>query len=287
MGSFGERLKRTRENRKITLEQVATATKISARMLKALEDEKFGELPGGIFNKGFVRSYARFLGIDEAQAVTDYLHASGEASQPPEAEGAELRAIAERKEKERERQRARDKGLPWGLTAAVLLLIALSLSVWGFYSRERQNTQRVATHKPTAPAGATEVQPAVPQSQPTLTAVSDSSSSSQPNVTSAEPTGIQTASSPADYFTVSIEANQDSWLTVTADGKQVFSDTLVASTTRSFQGQKQLVVRAGNAGGLEISFNGQKLPAAGEEGEVKILTFGPSGLQASSPNPTE
>jgi cytoskeleton protein RodZ len=279
MGSLGERLKRTRENRKITLEQVATATKISTRLLKALEEEKFDQLPGGIFNKGFVRSYARFLGVDEAQAIRDYVEASGEAKQPPAAEDAELKAIADRKQKERERQRAQSKGVPWGLTAAVLLLAALTMAVWGFYSRERQDATRQHRNPPvaktTAPAEHTA---AVPSSQPTLTDISQSSDASQPSVAPAS-----TTSAVADSFTVSVQANQDSWLTVTADGRQVFSDMLVAPAARSFQAQNQMQLRAGNAGGLEISFNGKKLSPAGDDGEVKTLTFGPSGLEVSSP----
>lgn len=283
MGSFGERLKRTRENRKITLDQVATATKISARMLKALEDEKFGDLPGGIFNKGFVRSYARFLGIDEAAAVKDYQQASGEANQAPAEEGAELRAIAERKEKERERQRAHAKGIPWGMTAAVLLMVAMSLAIWGFYSRERQDSPRGLAHKAGAPVSSSELQHPIAAQQPTLTDVSDSAG--QPTV--ATTGSVPSPTTATDSFIVSVQANQDSWLTVTADGKPVFSDTLIAPATKSFQAQQQLVVHAGNAGGLEISFNGQKISPTGQDGEVKTLTFGPSGLQTSPLRTTE
>ena len=80
--AFGERLQREREMRGITLEEIAKATRIGTRSLRALEQEDFGKLPGGIFNKGFVRAYARYLGIDEEQAVTDYLAALGEPDDP-------------------------------------------------------------------------------------------------------------------------------------------------------------------------------------------------------------
>lgn len=286
MGSFGERLKRTRENQKVTLDQVATATKISARMLKAMEEEKFDQLPGGIFNKGFVRTYARFLHIDEAQALRDYLQASGEGNQPAAAEDAELKAIAERKEKERERQRANSKGVPWGLTAAVLLILALGLGVWGFYSREGDGKEVVyhpgASRQKSAAPQAEPTAP--PASQPTLTDVSQSSAGQAEATPTTTGTDTSIAATP---FTVTIQANQDSWLSVIADGKQLFSETLVASASKSFQAQTQLVVRAGNVGGLEISFNGQKLPAAGDAQEAKTLTFGPSGLQVPSPKPSE
>jgi cytoskeletal protein RodZ len=83
--SFGEKLRKQREQRGITLEAVANTTKISTRMLKALEDEHFDQLPGGVFNKGFVRAYARQVGLDEEEAISDYLAALGESqvrSQP-------------------------------------------------------------------------------------------------------------------------------------------------------------------------------------------------------------
>src|SRR5438552_848763 len=67
-----------REQRGISLDDVALSTKIGARFLRAMEEEKFDQLPGGIFNRGFVRAYARRVGIDEEQAVADYLEATGE-----------------------------------------------------------------------------------------------------------------------------------------------------------------------------------------------------------------
>src|SRR6202051_3271583 len=77
--SFGEKLKLEREKRKITLEEISVSTKIGTRMLQALEENKFNQLPGGIFNKGFVRAYSRCLGLDEDQTIADYLQASGDA----------------------------------------------------------------------------------------------------------------------------------------------------------------------------------------------------------------
>jgi cytoskeletal protein RodZ len=82
MGAFGDRLRREREMRGITLEEITESTKISRRHLEALEGEHFEQLPGGVFNKGFVRAYARFLGIDGDQAVADYAAASNEQPEP-------------------------------------------------------------------------------------------------------------------------------------------------------------------------------------------------------------
>ncbi len=80
MSTFGERLRRERELRHISLDEIAATTKVGTRLLRALEDEQFDQLPGGIFNKGYVRAYAKYVGIDEEQAVADYLHAVDEAT---------------------------------------------------------------------------------------------------------------------------------------------------------------------------------------------------------------
>jgi len=79
VGSFGEKLRRQRELRGLSLEAISTTTKIGTRMLRAIEDEHFDQLPGGVFNKGFVRAYARQVGLDEDEAVTDYLTALRES----------------------------------------------------------------------------------------------------------------------------------------------------------------------------------------------------------------
>jgi len=77
MSSFGEQLKRERELRKISLEEIAEATKISVRFLRALEINDFSQLPGGVFDRGFVRAYAQFVGLDEEATVEAYLAERG------------------------------------------------------------------------------------------------------------------------------------------------------------------------------------------------------------------
>jgi len=77
MSSFGETLRRERELRQISLREIAEATKINLRYLDALERDDFRHLPGGVFNKGFVRAYAQFIGIDAETMVTAYLEEDG------------------------------------------------------------------------------------------------------------------------------------------------------------------------------------------------------------------
>lgn len=79
MGEFGEKFRKERERRGLTLDDVSNVTKINSRMLKAIETEHFDQLPGGVFNKGFVRAYAKHLGLDDQDAITEYLAVLREA----------------------------------------------------------------------------------------------------------------------------------------------------------------------------------------------------------------
>jgi cytoskeletal protein RodZ len=81
MSSFGEELKRERELRGISLREVAENTKVNLRYLSALESNEFEHLPGGVFNRGFVRAYAQYIGVDPDAMVDAYtLEEQGQAS---------------------------------------------------------------------------------------------------------------------------------------------------------------------------------------------------------------
>lgn len=81
-GNFGERLKRERELREVSLEEITSATRIGPRFLEALENEEWEKLPGGVFNRGFVRSVARYLGLDEESFLAEYDLAHGPVVPP-------------------------------------------------------------------------------------------------------------------------------------------------------------------------------------------------------------
>ena len=76
--SLGEKLRQAREERGISISEVAEQTRISPHYLKSIENNDFKILPGGIFNKGFIKSFARYVGVDESEAVEDYILALGE-----------------------------------------------------------------------------------------------------------------------------------------------------------------------------------------------------------------
>jgi cytoskeleton protein RodZ len=114
----------------MSLEEVALSTKIGTRMLQALEEGRYDRLPGGIFNKGFVRAYARHLDMNEEQAVAEYMAATG-PQQPQGEPVAVMEALAAHAVETRgERQSIIDR-IPWGKLAILLLLVAIGLTIWG------------------------------------------------------------------------------------------------------------------------------------------------------------
>jgi cytoskeleton protein RodZ len=321
MGSFGDRLKKEREQRGITLDDISLTTKIGTRLLRALEEEKFEQLPGGIFNKGFVRAYARHVGLDEDQAVADYMSAVGAnqvkpveevfpvqvpAARPPEPDpGPRIHVV-------RQARREPAAEVPWGLLAILLLVVALAFASWSYFHREPQvEKDRVVPASTTQPAPATGSTPDVP-SPP----AGPSSANPQPlPVHAAEgPTGgvlpndeaphsqgapVQQAalsqpiptqgSEPASgTFTVRLEGNEESeecWVSITVDGKPPVEAILAAPEEKTIQANREVVVRAGSVGALDFFFNGKKIPAQGDYGKVKTLVFRADGLQAPPPKP--
>src|SRR6516225_4740636 len=88
-GKFGERLKRERELREVSLDELSKATRISNRFLQALENEDWEKLPGGVFGHGFVRTIARYLGLNEEALLGEYDLARAENSPAPESKPEE------------------------------------------------------------------------------------------------------------------------------------------------------------------------------------------------------
>lgn len=236
MGSFGERLQREREMRGITLEEIADSTKIGTRSLRALEQEDFGKLPGGIFNKGFVRAYARYLGIDEEQAVTDFLAAAGDAEPPLPNPSPTEKLTA---------YRSGSRG--WVAALALVVLAAGGYAAW------RLNLWPLAGS--TARQAAPPVQPPAAIRPPVVAAATERG------------------------FVVAIRAKEDAWLSITADGQVVMEGTLPAAQTKEVRATKSVVLRLGNAAGVEVSHNNALLPPLGGVNEVKTVVFTPEGLQ--------
>ena len=305
MGSFGERMQREREMRGITLEEIAESTKIGTRSLRALEGEDFDKLPGGIFNKGFVRAYARYLGIDEEQAVTDFMAAYGDHEQ-------KLPQLPPDENKPEDESHAASLNL-LAVGGAVALLVLFFL-VWGFHeritgaaSRLVHRARRMPAVQATAPASAAPVgapaavdrtasAPAAPAAAPTpakeLKAAPSSTSSNLPakspapvvssGVPAAKPAAGPSATStapemagPGREFVLLVRARQDAWVKIKADDELLMEGTLKGEKT--VRAKQKVVVTTGNAGAIELSFNGEPQPALGADNQVKTVVFTPEG----------
>ena len=133
MASFGADLKKAREAKGVALEAIATATKITTRYLQALEQENFDQLPGGVFRRSIVRSYARTAGLDEEVWVKRYLETAHENIGPSEEDQAWM-AFAENVGRARGRaEHASGSMARWaGVVALLLLVIGMSWFVWGY-----------------------------------------------------------------------------------------------------------------------------------------------------------
>lgn len=130
-GSFGERLKRERELREVTWEEITSATRIGPRFLEALENEEWEKLPGGVFNRGFVRSVARYLGLDEEVLLGEY----------DLAHGAQLQSMAQRQESTPAVPRWFPVVILLGILVVLAGLIAGGIYAWRRYSANRATKQ--------------------------------------------------------------------------------------------------------------------------------------------------
>ncbi|MFZ1916632.1 MAG: RodZ domain-containing protein [Terriglobales bacterium] len=300
MPSFGEKLKLEREKRKVTLEQISSTTKIGTRMLQALEDEKFSQLPGGIFNKGFVRAYARTLGLDEDQTVADYMEASGDGPpvqvEPVSRDNSRSHVVREPESGRLEiRAEVASRQLPWGILAVVLLIIALGLSLWNYHRREQERlanepkpaVQHAATQTTDQNASSKAASGSTPQPAPASELVNSSASPAASPL--AAPAGASqseasTATPAPGEFVVVIQARDESWLSVFVDGKPAGSETVEAGNVRSYHARERVTVKAGNAGALDFRLNGKALLVGGDPGEVRTVTIGPDGVMPSAPS---
>jgi len=271
--SFGERMRREREMRGIKLEEIAESTKIGKRNLVALEQEQFDQLPGGIFNKGFVRAYAKYLGLDEEQTVNDFLAASANYDQPAALQPPPTSWVKPPVMPSDEALRRRSR--LWALLAAVLLVGGF---LGWFYWKNQQRAQSADQPQATQPATDKTYPPQASSNPeaPILPAAGNLAPSASGTSTTSK---TAPASAKTGAFTVKIQAKEDTWVGVTSDGKQVMDIVIPAGQERTIHAREELVLRTGNAGGIEVAHNGVAVPPLGQPGEVKTLTFNARGLQ--------
>ncbi len=267
-GSFGELLKRERELREVTLNEVTVATRIPPRFLEAFEREDWDKLPGGVFNRGFVRAIARYLGLNEENLLSEYDLAYGE-------QRVAVPTLA-------------DDPIPsppkWAITAAGIAILLLIVGVlWGsVYGWHRYAAHRAAKRA----ALSTSTVAAQPQTPPTSSATTSAKAAAptpQPPAANSASTKDADPSAP-QRLDLAVSTSAQTRVRVVADGRIVLDSHLPAGETRRLFARSQFVVSAAHPEAVLLEMNGQAMPpltSVGASGTMvlsqKDLRQAPSG----------
>lgn len=253
--TFGEELRRERVIREISLEEISAATKISMRLLAALEASDVARLPAPTFTRGFIRAYARHLGIDPEEMVNAYLMdlKSGVSLEGPTGKSPRPRSRFLR-------GRRATAGTIVGSVTSILLLL-------GFIASPERRPL-----------------PIRPRSVVALEAVAfkNVALSSEPApAIREEPSAPEPLPAEASRVSLLLECDEDSWAKLTADGETVFSGVIHRGESRRFEARDGFRLSLGNAGGVRVSVDGRSLDRLGGAGEVVRDLPLPSALAAT------
>jgi cytoskeletal protein RodZ len=249
--AIGARLRRAREERGLSVESLAARTRISSRILHAVERDDFSAIPSGIFVRGYLRACARELGLDPEEVIAEYrsehepvapiLPDSGVSAVPPPAPDPATR------------------GAHQSVAIGIGLLVLLAAVSWwsriGPDSRSprpggSQTGQSVAGEDGADTSRRARSAPVVP-------------TSGGPATPSTDVTGLQ----------IELTARSSVWVTAIADGSREVYRLLAPGEKVSLDARRQVTLRVGDAGALLVSVNGSAPAPAGRPGEVRNLDF--------------
>jgi cytoskeletal protein RodZ len=245
MQTVGEILRLEREKKGLSIKDIELGTSIRTLYIKAIEDNDFKVIPGEVYLKGFIRNYASFLGLD-AQGIMDVYrqNQNPEAAVPPEKPVEREKKPQEETKDSGRSERSESKKTGYGWIAAVLLIaIAAGGAYWWLSSGQTPSPAKETKPAPAAPL----------PSQPEKAAPAPAAQNKPVMVTA--------------KFTANC------WILVMADGKEVYQGTVKAGETITWEAEKNIVLKAGNAGALDLTYNGQPAGKLGENGEVVEKTF--------------
>jgi cytoskeletal protein RodZ len=259
MPALGEEFRSAREARGLSLSDVAERLHIRSVYLAAIEDEDWKAIGAPVYVRGFMRTYARFLGLDAEDAVARF--ATSPAGAPPSAP-----ARAEDRPRDRPRERnanAADERTSPSLVAILAVLIAIGVVGYVAYSFAQY---RAGGGVPVTAVASPDASPAVADGGTDQAAAADSS-----------PQPLAKASAKAVRRRgLHVAITQTSWLKVTVDGIVVAEGTYPPGTAKSFTGH-QADVLVGNAGGVQLTVNGLPVAPLGHSGDVVERRYALSG----------
>jgi cytoskeleton protein RodZ len=283
---FGTFLRRAREQRGISLHQVSVTTKISARVLDALERNDPSKLPGGIFSRAFVRSYAREVGLEPELAVANFV-----AAFPDESGADDMPSATSADDQETFESRRRVATTVVQLleiSLVVALLGILYVSFWGRKAQPAPNVSAPGAVQPVrpppataqaAPAPAEALQPDVASLDPAGAAAPASGPTvPQPDATARGP--ADSATGPPAPLVVGIVASDLCWLSITVDGTRLLARNLQAGERLEYRVRAAVTMITGNAGALAVTLNGRPARALGGPGRVVTTTISADAFES-------
>lgn len=238
--SFGEQLRLAREARGISLKEISEQTRISTQYLEAIEKDEYKKLPGGIFNRSFIKAYARSVGFDEAEALEAYKRVAREQE-----DVVDEVQVTPQKYQVLSYDNTRSPLVTVLMTGIILLILSLGILAGLKWYTERQKTN---------PTPANNQQQ---QQQPTNTTPTQDKNSTTAN----------TPTTPVDpnAFTIQIKAKEEVWVIATNDTEKVssFKGTITPGAVQEIKPQQQvkIVVSKDKVNALEISVNGRPINA--------------------------
>jgi transcriptional regulator with XRE-family HTH domain len=236
--ALGERFRAAREARGLALSDVADQIRIRSVYLAAIEDESWSTIGAPVYVRGFLRTYARFVGIDPEEAVAAF-----NRTQPASGTGQPISARGDGSEEGEGRRRG--PLLIWVAATVAVLLIAFV--VYNELTMRRPAVTASAVSAPPSPAA-----------------------SATPSAAVATPAPLPAG--PGGPRSLALVLSAPSWLRVTIDGSVSMEGTFPAGTSKTFHG-KNAMVRIGNAGGVEVYIDGKNVGKLGKSGDVIDRAF--------------
>lgn len=234
--SLGAQLRAAREGRNLSLRELSDQTRIARRYLEAIEQDNYKELPGGIFNRSFIKAYAKAVGFSEAEAIAAYTKVAREHGEEPD----DLPTSRQHSRIYMDGDMARSP-----IVTALLSLVILAIISLGIYAGLHYYQRRSADN--------TAAQPTQPNAPATTNPVANQGTPPAPN--SAAP-----ASPAANGLNVQIKARgEEVWMRTRVDEEPSSNGILPAEQVKDFKPAERLVVEysKSRAKALEITINGR------------------------------
>ena len=273
-GGFGGKLSDARERRGISLRQIANATKISVGTLEALERNDIARLPGGIFSRAFVRSYAIEVGLDPEKTIQEFVaeFPNDAATAGPAASGH----VEDHVSVESDRKMAGTFlwliGLSLPIAGAVLYFAAAGRS-----GKPEAPPANVTTPAPVpgpgaAPAPESSAAPAAP-GPPAPAAVPPAVAPTAARPPAAQASAPPVVPGPAEKLTVVLSVKRPCFVSASVDGERTIERLLQPGEQQTIEVQREMVITAGDASAITLTLNGAVAKSLGKTGEVVTARF--------------